>query len=82
MIQVKEEDIDKITEAFYLLLKGKKPTPIVLPEGYPENEIKQAIDYINKFLNEYNIATDLTYTLSRGDLNFETPKGQNPFLHE
>ena len=80
MIQIKEEDIDKITEAFYLLLKGKKPTPIVLPEDYPDNEIKQAVGYINKFLNEYNIATDLTYTLSRGDLDFEVPRGQNPFL--
>ena len=80
MIQVKEEDIDKITEAFYLLLKGKKPKPIVLPEDYPDNEIKQAVGYINKFLNEYNIATDLTYTLSRGDLNFEVPRGRNPFL--
>jgi len=80
MIQVKEEDIDKITEAFYLLLKGKKPKPVVLPEDYPENEIKQAVDYINKFLNEYSIATDLAYTLSRGDLNFEAPRGQNPFL--
>ncbi|MFC1857025.1 response regulator [Thermodesulfobacteriota bacterium] len=80
MIQVEEADIDKITETFYLLLKGKRPKPISLPEDYPENEIKQAVDYINRFLNEYNIATDLTYTLSRGDLNFESPRGQNPFL--
>jgi signal transduction histidine kinase len=75
MLNVKEEEIDKITEAFYLILKGKKATPIELPEDYPDNEIKQAVTYINKFINEYNSGTDLIYTLSRGDLNFKPPKG-------
>ena len=69
MLNAREEDIDKITEAFYLILKGKKPSPIELPEDYPDNEIKQAVSYINKFINEYNSVTDLIYTLSRGDLN-------------
>jgi len=32
MLNVKEEDIDKITEVFYLILKGKKPALIELPE--------------------------------------------------
>jgi len=76
MLNVKEEDIDKITEAFYLILKGKKPTPIELPEDYPDNEIKQAVSYINKFINEYNSVTDLVYNISSGDLNFEPPKGK------
>ena len=76
MLKVKEEDIDKITEAFYLILKGKKPTPIELPEDYPDNEIKQAVGYINKFIAEYNGVTELIYTLSRGDLSFEAPKGK------
>jgi two-component system, sensor histidine kinase and response regulator len=76
MLNVKEEEIDKITEAFYLILEGKKPTPIELPADYPDNEIKQAVRYINKFINEYNSGTDLIYTLSRGDLSFEAPKGK------
>ena len=76
MLKVKEEDIDKITEAFYLILKGKKPTPIELPGDYPDNEIKQAVSYINKFINEYNSVTELIYNLSSGDLNFEPPKGK------
>jgi PAS domain S-box-containing protein len=76
MLKVKEEDIDKITEAFYLILKGKKPAPIELPEDYPDNEVKQAVSYINKFINEYNGVTELIYTLSRGDLSFEPPKGK------
>jgi len=76
MLKVKEEDIDKITKAFYLILKGKKPAPIELPEDYPDNEIKQAASYINKFINEYNGVTELIYTLSRGDLSFEPPRGK------
>ncbi|MEJ2100343.1 MAG: histidine kinase dimerization/phospho-acceptor domain-containing protein [Desulfobacterales bacterium] len=76
MLNIKEEDIDKITEAFYLILKGKKPTLIELPEDYPDNEIKQAISYINRFIKEYNSSTDLVYTLSRGDLSFEAPQGK------
>ena len=76
MLNVKEDIIDKITEAFYRMLKGKIPTSIELPEDYPDNEIKQAVSYINKFINGYNSATDSIYTLSRGDLNFEAPKGK------
>ena len=80
MLNVKEEDIDKITEAFYLILKGQKPEPIKLPENYPDNEIKQAVSFINKFINEYNGVTELIYTLSRGDLSFEAPKGKMRIL--
>ncbi len=76
MLTVNEKEIDRITEAFYLMLEGKKPKPIELPEDYPDNEIKQAVSYINKFINEYNSITDLIYTLSSGDLSFEAPKGK------
>jgi two-component system sensor histidine kinase/response regulator len=80
MLNVKEEDIDKITEAFYLILKGKKPTPIELSEDYPDNEIKQAVSYINKFIDEYNSATDSIHALSKGELNLELPKGKMSIL--
>ena len=74
MLQVREEDIDKITEAFYLILKGEKPEPIELPADYPENEIKQAVDYINRFIDEYNTATDVFFALSKGNIDFEAPR--------
>ncbi len=76
MLNVKEEDIDKITEAFYLILKGQKPTLIELPEDYPDNEIKQAVGYINKFINQYNSATDSIHSLSKGELHLAPPKGK------
>ncbi len=76
MIQVNENDIDKITEVFSLILKGKKPAPIALPPDYPDNEIRQAVDYINKFIAEYNEITDFVYHLGRGEINVEPPRGR------
>jgi two-component system sensor histidine kinase/response regulator len=75
MIQANESDIDKITEVFFLILKGKKPAPITLPDDYPDNEIKQAVGYINKFIAQYNQMTDFVYQLGRGELNVDPPKG-------
>jgi signal transduction histidine kinase/CheY-like chemotaxis protein len=80
MLTVSEEDIDRITAAFYQILKGKKTTPIALPGDYPDNEIKQAVGYINQFINEYNRVTELVYTLSRGELDFEAPPGKMSIL--
>ena len=80
MLTVKEEDIDKITEAFYLIVKGKKPAPIELPEDYPDNEIKQAVSYINKFINEYNSAIESIQAISKGELNLDFPKGKMSIL--
>lgn len=74
MLTVKEEYIDKISEVFYLLLRGKKPETIQLPEDYPENELKQAVSYINRFVNEYNTVTDILYTLAKGEIDFEAPQ--------
>jgi len=76
MLNVKEADIDKITEAFYLMLKGKRPELIDLPEDYPNNEIRQAVGYINKFINEYNRATDTVQTISKGELDQHPPRGK------
>ena len=76
MLTVQEAHIDKITEAFYRILKGQRPSPIELPEDFPDNEIRQAAGYINQFIAEYNNATDLIYTLSRGELDFAPPKGK------
>ena len=76
MADFKAEDIDKISELFYLLLKGRKPDPIDLPADYPDNEIKQAVGFINRFLTEYNDAVELLHRLSRGDIFYEPRPGR------
>ncbi|MBF0525542.1 MAG: SpoIIE family protein phosphatase [Deltaproteobacteria bacterium] len=80
MLSVNESDIDKITEVFYKILKGKMPDPISLPEDYPDDEIKQAVGYINKFIAEYNSVTGVMFALSRGELDFTAPRGSMPIL--
>ncbi|MBF0550526.1 MAG: SpoIIE family protein phosphatase [Deltaproteobacteria bacterium] len=80
MLSVNESDVDKITEVFYKILKGKMPDPISLPEDYPDNEIKQAVGYINKFIAEYNSVTGVMFALSRGELDLKAPKGSMPIL--
>ncbi|MEO5359888.1 MAG: response regulator [Nitrospirota bacterium] len=76
MLNIKEEDLDKISETFYLILNGKKPDAIVLSGDYPENEMTQAVGFVNKFIAEYNGVTESIYALARGDVNFDPPKGK------
>ncbi|MBF0456483.1 MAG: response regulator [Nitrospirae bacterium] len=76
MLSVKKEDLDKISEVFYLILNGKKPNPIALGGDYPENEMTQAVGFINTFIDEYNGITESIYALARGDIQFEPPKGK------
>ncbi|MCP4690211.1 MAG: response regulator [Desulfobacterales bacterium] len=80
MIHVEEEHIDRITEVFYRLLNGEEPTPIELPEEYPDNEIRQAARYINRFIREYNEFTGWAYSISRGDVHVEAPGGKMRML--
>ena len=71
MAEFRAEDIDKISELFYFLLKGHDPGYIELPSDYPDNEIKQAVGYINRFLDEYKAASELMEKLSRGEIYFD-----------
>ena len=76
MLSIEEKQIDRITEVFYRILRGEKPSPIALPEDYPENEIRQAATYINRFIAEYNEFAEFMYSMSRGELNYDPPKGK------
>ena len=75
MLNVNEGDIDRITEVFYLILKGQIPEPVALPDDYPDNEIKQVVGYVNRFIAEYRVFAGLMSSLSRGEVDFEPPKG-------
>jgi len=81
MLTVDEEHLDKITEAFYLILKGRTPKAIELPPDHPDDEVKQVVSYVNEFIGEHHRFTEAMHTLSRGDLDFETPKGGMQVFH-
>jgi signal transduction histidine kinase/DNA-binding response OmpR family regulator len=74
VIEVEEGYLDKITEVFYLILKGKMPVSIELPEDFPDNEIKQVVTYANKFIAEYNSMAEIGHHMARGDLSHDPPK--------
>lgn len=76
MITVEEQLIDKLTETFYFLLKGGSPSLIELPSDYPDNELKQLVSYINRFLAEYNAYAKLALDISKGELFLEPPEGK------
>jgi two-component system, sensor histidine kinase and response regulator len=77
MLSVEEKYLDQISEVFHSILKGEKPNAIHLPEDHPDNELKQTVGFINQFIDEYNGISEQMYSLSRGDVHFEAPKGRD-----
>jgi serine phosphatase RsbU (regulator of sigma subunit) len=76
MLEVREEDIDKITALFHRVLKGELPRPLELPKDYPENEVRQVVEYANRFIAEYQTLAGAMSDMSRGDLDLNVPVGR------
>jgi len=76
MLEVREEDIDRITALFHRLLKGELPPPLDLPTDYPENEVRQVVEYANRFVAEYRELAGAMSAASRGDLDLNVPVGK------
>ncbi len=76
MLHVDPKYLDRITEAFHLLLTGRPAAPIELPPDHPEDELRQVVEYVNRFLGEYNTATEAIFALSKGRLDFAIPPGK------
>jgi len=76
MLEVREEDIDRITAMFYRVLKGELPRPLDLPKDYPENEVRQVVEYANRFVAEYQALAGAMSAASRGDLDLNVPAGR------
>jgi hypothetical protein len=73
MLEVREEDIDRITELFHRILKGEVPRPLALPKDYPQNEVRQVVEYANRFVAEYEALAGAMSAMSRGDLDLDVP---------
>ncbi|MFH1155949.1 MAG: response regulator [Pseudomonadota bacterium] len=76
MTDIDMDIMDRISAAFFGLLSGRTPDSIPLPEDYPDNEVRLAVGYINRFVDEYTDATRLIFALSRGDLHDQPPMGE------
>ena len=76
MIEIDETSIDRITEAFYHLLRGRVPPPIPVPEDMPDNEVRQLLTYVNRFLEEHAPFSEAMRRISEGDLDAPAPPGR------
>jgi adenylate cyclase len=76
MIPVEEALIDSITSAFHHLRTGKVPPPIPIPEGLPDNEVRQLIIYVNRFLSEFAPFAGALEQVARGDLEMSPLLGR------
>ncbi len=76
MLEVREEDIDRITAMFHRVLKGELPPSLDLPKDYPDNEVRQVVEYANRFVAEYQALAGAISAVSRGDLDLNVPAGK------
>jgi adenylate cyclase len=69
MISVEESLIDEITATFYHLRTGSVPPPIPIPDDLPDNEIRQLITFVNRFLSEFAPFSEALEQISQGELD-------------
>ena len=81
MISVEEELIDRVTATFHHLRTGKVPPPILIPEDLPDNEIRQLITYVNRFLVEFATFAEAMEQIAQGELDFRPLFGRMAVAH-
>jgi adenylate cyclase len=69
MIPVDEELIDSLSAVFHHLRAGRIPDPVPIPAGLPDNEIRQLITYVNRFLTEFAPFAEAMEQIAQGELN-------------
>ena len=69
MISVEEALIDKITETIYHLRTGKVPLPIPIPDDLPDNEIRQLLTFLNRFLVDFALFAGGMAQIAQGELD-------------
>ena len=80
MIPVEEALLDSITAAFHQLRTGKVPPPIPIPDDLPDNEVRQLITYVNRFLSEFAPFAEAMEQIARGDLETRNLLGRMPVV--
>jgi adenylate cyclase len=81
MISVEEELIDRITATFHYLRTGKVPPPIPIPDDLPDNEIRQLITYVNRFLVEFANFAEAMEQIAQGELDTRPVFGRMAVAH-
>ena len=76
MISVDEELIDSISAVFYHLCRGKIPAPVPITAGLPDNEIRQLLTYVNRFIIEFAPFAEAMERIAQGELDTRPLKGR------
>jgi adenylate cyclase len=76
MISVEETLIDEITATFYHLRTGEVPPAILIPDDLPDNEIRQLITYVNRFLSEFAPFAAAMEQIAQGELGTRQELGR------
>lgn len=69
MIAVEEALIDKVTETIHYLRTGRVPQPVAIPDDLPDNEIRQLLTYLNRFLVEFALFAEAMAQIAQGELD-------------
>jgi len=80
MISVEEAVIDSITAVLHRLRTGKVPPPIAIPQGLPDNEVRQLLTFVNRFLSEFAPFAEAMERIARGDLETGNLLGRMPVV--
>lgn len=81
MLSVEEELIDRVTAMFHHLRTGKVPPPIPIPDDLPDNEIRQLITYVNRFLVEFATLSEAMEQIAQGELDTRPLIGRMAVVH-
>ena len=81
MIAVEEELLDQITATFHYLRTGQVPQPIPIPDDLPDNEIRQLLTYVNRFLVEFALFTESMAQIAQGELDVRPMAGRMAVTH-
>jgi adenylate cyclase len=81
MISVEEELIDRITATLHHLRTGKVPPAIPVPDDLPNNEIRQLINFVNRFLVEFAILTETMEQIALGELKTRPMTSKMAVVH-
>jgi len=76
MTSVEEALVDSIAAAFHRFRTGKVPPPIAIPEDQPDNEVRQLITYVNRFLAEFAPFAEAMEEIARGELQTRAVLGR------
>jgi adenylate cyclase len=69
MISVDEELIDSISAVFHHLRTGGTPAPISIPMELPDNEIRQLLTFVNRFIAEFAPFAEALEQMAHGELD-------------